>query len=202
MKISLSRENVLPRPVRWTPPPERREAHMRADLRRLGLRLEKSRRRSVTHEDYAVWTVLDRIGNGIQFKTDSHEETLDLIEGWLDDLDECSSNEEWAAVLSPCIAGSPELPSPGTIVSYSAEVADETRAAALTALATVLAARATALSGADEEIEEMAEARTKTPDKATPDKVTADALWRRLDHRSAMEAFSSVHVEDRDGLLN
>ena len=122
MKISLSRENVLPRPVRWTPPPERREAHMRADLRRLGLRLEKSRRRSVTHEDYAVWTVLDRIGNGIQFKADSVKQTLDLVEGWMTEVYQCwldGTPEEIAAVFSPCIPCLPELPSPGTIVRYT-----------------------------------------------------------------------------------
>ena len=82
-----------------------------------------------------------------------------------------------------------------------AEVADETRAAALTALATVLAARATALSGADEEIEEMAEARTKTPDEARADKTTADALWSRLRrrrkvHLRTMLAFSCIRLEE------
>ena len=97
------------------------EARLRRRLRHLGLRLKKSRR-SITHEDYRMWTVLDPIGNGIQFKADSHEETLDLVEGWMTEVHQCwldGTPEEIAAIAYPCIPLLPELPSPGTIVRYA-----------------------------------------------------------------------------------
>jgi len=102
--------------------PSAREAGVRGWLRHLGLRLEKSRRRSVTHEDYGTCTVLDPIGNGVQFKADSPEQTLDLVESWIEEVYQCwldGKREEMAAVAHPCILFLPELPSPGTIVRYT-----------------------------------------------------------------------------------
>ena len=114
MRVRLAPENVLLRPIRWTPPedeeeepspseesiwrdmpddllddpdafaPERREAWLRRRLHHLGLRLEKSRRRSGLRRVYCTWSIKDH--NRVVMRLGTHLQVwaLDLIEKWVD----------------------------------------------------------------------------------------------------------------------